>query len=108
MTLQLRLDIPGRLSPRHRHTYQAIFRLPTVHNLSWHEVQSLLDTLSEMSESGHDSYRAVRAGQEVTLHSPRHKDFATADELATLRRFLTQTAQPDPDGTTSSPDLPLG
>lgn len=98
MTLQLRLDIPGRLALRHRGTYEAIFHLPTVHNLSWHEVQSLLDTLAETTESGHDSFRAVRAGQEVTLHSPRSKEFATADDLITLRRFLAQTSDPPASG----------
>jgi hypothetical protein len=92
MTAPPRLDPPGGLCPRHRQTYEAVFHLPTVYNLAWHEVQSLLDTVAELTESGHDSYRAVRAGQEVIFHSPQYKDFASPEDLLTLRRFLTQTS----------------
>lgn len=86
-------EVPVGLSLRHRRTYETVFHRPTVPNLAWHDVQALLGTLAEVTESGHDSFRVVRAGQEVTFHSPRAKDFATQEDVLTLRRFLTQTTE---------------
>ena len=93
MSSVVRLRVPPQLNTRHRRTYEAIFRRPAVHNLAWHDLLSLLDNLADVSESDHDSYRATRGGQEVRLHAPKYKDFATPEDLQTVRRFLEQTEE---------------
>jgi hypothetical protein len=93
MATHLRFDAPARLSGRHHRTYEAIFRLPDVLNLAWHDVRSLLDSVADMTESDHDSFRAMRDGQELVLHVPQYKDFVTGEDLRTVRRFLTQTSE---------------
>ncbi len=94
MTTQQLLDVPPRLNGRHHRTYEAIFRLPPAHNLAWHDVRSLLDNLADVTESDHDSFRAMKGGQELVLHVPQYKDFVTGEDLLTVRRFLTQTGDP--------------
>jgi hypothetical protein len=94
MTTQQRFDTPARLNGRHRRTFEAIFRQPPAHNLAWHDVRSLLDNLADVTESDHDSFRAVKDGQELVLHVPQYKDFVTGEDLLTVRRFLTQTSEP--------------
>jgi hypothetical protein len=98
MTTRHRPNTALRLDGRLQRTYEAIFRHPSGHALAWHDVRSLLDNLSDMTESDHDSFRATRGGQQVTLHSPRHKDFATAEDVLTVRRFLEQTCEVPPPG----------
>lgn len=93
MTTQ-RLAVPARLNGHHHRTYEAIFRHPPAHNLAWHDVRSLLDNLADMTENDRDSFRAMKDGQELVLHVPLYMDFVTAEDLLTVRRFLTQTSEP--------------
>jgi hypothetical protein len=94
MTTHQRFAIPSRLSEHHHRTYEAVFRQPPAHDLGWHDVRSLLDNLADMTESDRDSFRAMRDGQELVLHVPQYMDFVTAEDLLTVRRFLTQTSEP--------------
>jgi hypothetical protein len=99
MKTQDRSETPPHLNGRHRHTYEAIFRHPAAHNLEWHDVRSLLDTLADVSEGHNGSLQVTRNGQMVILHPPKHKDVATVEDLMAVRRFLQQsgeTASPPP------------
>ena len=94
MTTQTRPETPPHLNGRHRHTYEAIFRQPAAHNLGWHDVRSLLDSLADVVE-GHDgSLQVTRNGQAVTLHAPKHKDVTAVEDLLALRHFLEQSGEP--------------
>jgi hypothetical protein len=93
MTTQDRLTTPPHLNGRHRHTYEAIFRHPTAHNLEWHDVRSLLAALGDVAEGTNGSLEVTRNGQAVTLHAPKHKDVAVEGVLA-IRHFLEQSGEP--------------
>jgi hypothetical protein len=93
MTARTQLRVPSQLNGRHRRICKAIFRDPTARNLSWHDVRSLLETYADVTESDHDTFRALRGGQEVTLLAPTSKVFATTEDVMTVRRFLTQTRE---------------
>ncbi|QJW94669.1 hypothetical protein [Frigoriglobus tundricola] len=103
MTTQDRLTTPSHLNGRHRHTYDAIFRHPTAHNLEWHDVRSLLDALGNVVEGTNGALHVTRNGQSVALHAPKHKD-ATVEDVLAIRSFLEKTGEtplpaPVPAGT---------
>jgi hypothetical protein len=93
MTTQDQLTTPPHLNGRHKHTYEAIFRHPVAHNLEWHDVRSLLDSLAEVVEGHNGTLQVTRNGQMVTLHTPKHKDVATVKDLLAIRRFLEQSGE---------------
>lgn len=87
------LHIPSQLNGRHRHTYEAIFHKPAVHNLEWHDVRSLLEAIAEVSEGHNGALQISRNGQSMTFHPPKHKDVSPVEHLPELRRFLEQTSE---------------
>jgi len=93
MTTQGEPKIPSHLSGRHQHTYEAIFRHPTAHNLEWHDVRSLLAALGDVAEGHNGKLQVTRNGQQVILHAPKHKDVATVEEVLAIRRFLEQSGE---------------
>ena len=93
MTAQHPLKALPELNGRHRHTYDAIFRHPTAHNLEWHDVRSLLDALGNVAEGTNGALHVTRNGQSVTLHAPKHKD-ATVEDVLAIRHFLEQAGEP--------------
>jgi hypothetical protein len=93
MATQNQLKTPPHLNGRHQHTYEAIFRHPAAHNLEWHDVRSLLDALAEVHEGQNGALQVKRNGQMVTLHTPKHKDVATVDDLMTIRHFLEKSGE---------------
>jgi hypothetical protein len=84
---------PTDLNGRHKHTYEAIFRHPTAHNLEWHDVRSLLAAMGDVAEGHNGSLQVTRNGQTVSLHAPKHKDVASVDDLQAIRRFLEQSGE---------------
>ncbi|MGL4463344.1 MAG: hypothetical protein ACRC1K_14440 [Planctomycetia bacterium] len=106
MTAPVALEPIPHMTGRHRHTYEAIFRHPAAHNLEWHDVRSLLEALADVAEGRDGDLQVTRNGQVTTLHTPKHKDVATVDELLSIRRFLEQSgAQAVPPPTTSAAHL---
>lgn len=93
MVTPARFEYPTQLNRRYQRTYEAIMRNPPAQRLAWYDVRSMLESLADEWESDHDSFRAMLGGQEVVLHSPSYKDFATAEDVVTIRRFLTQTCE---------------
>ena len=81
------------MNGRHQHTYDAIFRHPTAHNLEWHDVRSLLAALGEVTEGHKDGFQVVRNGQTMALHTPKHKDVASVEDILTIRHFLDKSAE---------------
>jgi hypothetical protein len=93
MTTQERLKTPPYLNGRHKHTYDAIFRHPTAHNLEWHDVRSLLDSLADVVEGQNGALQVTRNGQILSLHAPKHKDVASAEDVLAIRRFLEESRE---------------
>ena len=76
------------LDNRHRNTLREIFQHPTSHNIEWHAVTSLLETIGTV-EVRHDGKVDVRVGPErAFLEPPAGKDI---DEqmVLDLRRMLS-------------------
>ena len=81
------------LNGRHKHTYDAIFRHPTAHNLEWHDVRSLLDALAHVIEGHSGGLQVTRNGQMLSLHAPKHKDVASIEDVLSVRHFLEQSGE---------------
>jgi hypothetical protein len=106
MTAKAKPDTPPQLNGRHQHTYEAIFRHPTAHNLEWHDVLSLLEALADVSEGNKGSIHVTRNGQMMTLPAPKHKDVASVEQLLEIRHFLEKSGEiPDSKPATAATDL---
>ena len=78
---------PEHLSNRHRNTLRQIFQHPVSHNIEWHAVVSLLETVGSVTEN-HDGKLAVTLGGETEyLDPPPHKD-VDVQLVVDLRRML--------------------
>jgi hypothetical protein len=79
---------PEHLDGRHRDTLRQIFEHPTSHNIEWHAVTSLLETVGTVT-TRHDGKLVVKLGDELEfLDPPVGKDID--DQMVTdLRRMLT-------------------
>ncbi len=76
-----------KLNAHHRATVEKIYQHPVSHNIQWHDVLSLLESVAQVSE-GHDGKYKVTLGPETeTLDAPRGHDI---DEqmVIDLRRML--------------------
>jgi hypothetical protein len=77
------------MSNKHRHTLEAIFRDPPAGNLQWREVESLLNHLGAVVESGHGArFRIVINRHEFYLHHPHHSNEFGKQAVKALREFL--------------------
>lgn len=76
-----------RLDAHHRATVEKIFGHPAGHNIQWHDVLSLLQSVGTVAR-GHDGRYTVTLGSETeTLDAPRSHDL---DEqvIVDVRRML--------------------
>ena len=79
---------PKHIAGHHRDTLLQIFQHPTSHNVEWHDVISLLETVGSI-EQRHDDMFVFRIGEErEVLRRPKEKDMDT-QQLVDLRRMLT-------------------
>ena len=79
---------PKHVAGHHRDTLLQIFQHPTSHNVEWHDVISLLETVGSIEER-HDDMFVFRIGEErEVLRRPKEKDMDT-QQLVDLRRMLT-------------------
>jgi hypothetical protein len=79
---------PKHIAGHHRDTLLQIFQHPTSHNVEWHDVISLLETVGSIEER-HDDMFVFRIGEErEVLRRPKEKDMDT-QQLVDLRRMLT-------------------
>jgi hypothetical protein len=79
---------PKHIAGHHRDTLLQIFQHPTSHNVEWHDVISLLETVGSVEER-HDDMFVFRIGEErEVLRRPKEKDMDT-QQLVDLRRMLT-------------------
>jgi hypothetical protein len=76
-----------KLNGHHRVTVEKIFQHPVSHNIQWHDVISLLESVGQVSE-GHDGRYKVTLGAETeTLERPSGHD-VNEQMVIDLRRML--------------------
>ena len=76
------------LGGHHRGTVERIFSHPVGHNIQWHDVLSLLESVAAVSEE-HDGRYTVTLGSETqTFDAPRHHDI-DEQQVIDLRRMLS-------------------
>jgi hypothetical protein len=79
---------PVHVAGHHRDTLLQIFQHPTNHNIEWHDVVSLLNTVGTV-EQQHDGKFLVRVGAETeVMERPKGKDI-DVQQVVDLRRMLT-------------------
>jgi hypothetical protein len=75
------------LDSRHRDTLRQIFEHPVSHNIEWHAVMSLLETVGTVNVR-HDGKVSVKVGNELEfLDPPAGKDISE-QMVVDLRRML--------------------
>ena len=93
------------MSGTHQTTYDAIFQHPAARNLQWHDVRSMLNSISEVMEEHNGNLRFTRNGETLTVHPPKHKDLSDVEELMKIRRFLERSAVPSHQTVADGADL---
>jgi hypothetical protein len=82
------MDDAPKLDAHHRATVEHIFRHPVGHNIEWHDVLSLLESVGSTTKE-HDGRFVVTIGQETeTFDAPRGHDDIDAQQVVDLRRML--------------------
>jgi len=93
-----------QLQGAHQRTFDAVFQHPIARNLTWRDVCSMLDAMTDVVQEKHDdTLKVSRNGRVLVLHRPVRKNVSDVQELMDLRRFLEQSVlpvpQPRPQGT---------
>jgi hypothetical protein len=83
------------MSKVHQTTYKAIFQHPIAHNLQWHDVRSLLESLAEVTEEHNGNLKFTRHGEVLIVHPPKHKDLSDVKEVIQIRHFLERSSIPE-------------
>ena len=82
------------LDSHHRATLKKILAHPVSHNIQWHDVLSLLESVGTVTEK-HDGRYAVTLGSETeTFDTPRHADISE-QQVIDLRRMLKKAGIAD-------------
>jgi len=75
------------LDGRHRVTVERIFSHPVSHNIQWHDVLSLLESVGSVTEEHDGRYKVTLGSETQTFDPPRHHDI-TEEQVVDLRRML--------------------
>jgi len=76
-----------RLDGRHQATVEKIFSHPVGHNIQWHDVLSLLQSLDAVAEVNGDRYTVTLGAETETFDAPRGHDI-DEQQVVDLRRML--------------------
>ncbi len=87
---------PPQLSGADRRTYESLFAHPSSHNLKWHDVMHLFETLGSVTEKSNHEYVLTVGAAPYVMRRPHSKDL-TSEEIRDLRHFVSSSlAHPDP------------
>ncbi len=79
----------------HRRTYEAIYRHPIAHNLSWGDVRRLLEAVGDVTV--HDGQvKVTRRGHTLHVADGKSHDVVSLPEVKRIREFLTASERPAP------------
>ena len=71
----------------HRATLAKIFNHPVGHNIQWHDVLSLLQSVAAVTEEADGRYTVTLGSETETFDAPRHHD-VSEQQVVDLRRML--------------------
>jgi len=84
-----------KLDAHHQATVEKIFRHPASHNIEWHDVVSLLESVADVTR-GHDGRLTVTLGPETETFDTGGRD-VEEQQLVDLRRMLRRAGiTPEP------------
>jgi hypothetical protein len=75
------------LDGHHRATVEKIFGHPVSHNIQWHDVLSLLESVGTVAEHSDGRYAVTLGTETQTFDIPRHHDIGE-QQVIDLRRML--------------------
>lgn len=75
------------LDADHRSTVEKIFGHPGGHNIQWHDVLSLLQSVATVTEEKGDRYTVTLGSETETFDAPRGHDI-DEQQVVDLRRML--------------------
>jgi hypothetical protein len=75
------------LDGHHRSTVERIFNHPIGHNIQWHDVLSLLQSVGNVVEEPSGRYTVTLGSETETFDAPRHRDI-DEQQVIDLRRML--------------------
>ncbi len=75
------------LDAHHRATVEKIFNHPVGHNIQWHDVLSLLQSVATVTEEADGRFTVTLGSETETFNSPRHHDL-DEQQVVDLRRML--------------------
>jgi hypothetical protein len=76
-----------KLDGHHRATVEKIFNHPVGHNIQWHDVLSLLQSVGAVTEEYGDRYTVTLGSETQTFDAPRGHDI-DEQQVVDLRRML--------------------
>lgn len=77
----------GELDAHHRATVEKIFNHPVSHNIQWHDVLSLLESVATVTAESDGRYTVTLGSETETFDAPRHHDI-DEQQVVDLRRML--------------------
>ena len=75
------------LDAHHRATVEKIFSHPVGHNIQWHDVLSLLQSVATVTGENDDRYTVTLGSETETFDAPRRHDI-DEQQVVDLRRML--------------------
>ncbi|MDD5295681.1 MAG: type II toxin-antitoxin system HicA family toxin [Rhodocyclaceae bacterium] len=79
------------MSHKHANLIRAIFQEPVNCNIHWREIESLLNHLGALVESGHGArFRIVLNRMEFFFHHPHHSNTCSKQSIKDFRAFLAR------------------
>jgi hypothetical protein len=77
----------AELDGHHQATVEKIFHHPVSHNIQWHDVLSLLQSVAVVTEERDGRYKVTLGSETETFDVPRHHDI-DEQQVVDLRRML--------------------
>ena len=79
------------MSKKHQKTLEAIFENPVRSNVSWRDIEKMLQALgAELSEGSGSRVRIALGGVRAVFHRPHPQKETDKGALMSMRRFLTE------------------
>ncbi len=75
------------LDAHHRATVEKIFNHPVSHNIQWHDVLSLLQSVATVTEEPRGRFTVTLGSETESFDAPRHHDI-DEQQVIDLRRML--------------------
>ena len=77
----------SQLDAHHQATVKKILDHPVSHNIQWHDVLSLLESVGTVTEERDGRFRVTLGPETQTFDAPRHHDI-DEQQVIDLRRML--------------------